>query len=296
MGTFSADLKSEREKRKVSLSQIAAETRISLRHLESLEEGRFADLPGGIYTRAFLKAYCEILKLDSQDIMQRYEVEVVPLSEKPLKTRVQIPKQSSTFVIHPYIVWSLLLLISATGLFFSKKWITAIFSPYFSHSPAASRYESVQPVVTPGPPEPAPLSASSPSTSTPDSTVNTFVGPVAPFPAPAPAEPSETSASSAPQSAPATNPRALRLEIDVTDKCWISLDRDGKLALRKILQPGEVQSFDAAEKFQIVLGNAGGVRLKINGKPAKPLGKPGEVLKVLINEQNLQDILDKTAG
>jgi hypothetical protein len=62
------------------------------------------------------------------------------------------------------------------------------------------------------------------------------------------------------------------------------------------LQPGEVQSFDAAEKFQIVLGNAGGVRLKINGKPAKPLGKPGEVLKVLINEQNLQDILDKTAG
>ena len=121
MGTFSADLKSEREKRKISLSQIAAETRISLRHLESLEEGRFADLPGGIYARAFLKAYCEILKLDSQDIMQRYEAEVIPLSEKPLKTRVQIPKQSSTFVIHPYVVWGLLLLISGNRALFQQE-------------------------------------------------------------------------------------------------------------------------------------------------------------------------------
>jgi hypothetical protein len=38
------------------------------------------------------------------------------------------------------------------------------------------------------------------------------------------------------------------------------------------------------------------VRLKINGKPAKSLGRSGEVVRILINEKNLQDLLDQTAG
>ncbi len=112
----------------------------------------------------------------------------------------------------------------------------------------------------------------------------------------APVGSSEASVPSAPQSASATTATKLRLEINATDKCWISVDRDGKPVLRKILQPGEVQSFDAEEKFQLVLGNAGAVRLRINGKSAKPLGKRGEVLKVLIDGNNLQNILDQTAG
>ncbi len=294
MGTFAADLKSEREKRKISLSQIAAETRISMRHLQSLEEGRFADLPGGIYNRAFLKAYCESLKLDPQDIMQRFETEISSLSENPAKPRVHIPQQTSSFVIGPLILWGLMLLISATGLFFSRKWITTVFSPYFSHTPAASRYEPIQPATTGKTPESPSLPGTSPPAQTADSAGTAFVGPVAP--SRAFADSSKISVPTTPQPAPATIASVLRLEIIATDKCWISLDRDGKSVLRKLLQPGEVQSFDASEKFQIVLGNAGGVRLKLNGKPAKLLGKPGEVLKVLIDEKNLQDFLDQTAG
>jgi cytoskeleton protein RodZ len=292
MGTFAAELKSEREKRKIPLSLIAAETRISLRHLESLEEGRFADLPGGIYSRAFLKAYCEFLNLDSQGIMKRYEAEVSSSSEKHLKPRVHIPEQTPALVISPLMVWGLMLLISATGLFYSRKWISAIFSPYFSHSSAAIRDESVQPAIAPKIPE-STMAPSTPSPQqAPDPAIATaFVGPVAASMAAGGS--SETSVPSTPQSSPATT---LRLEIKATGKCWISVDRDGKQVLQKVLQPGEVQSFDAAEKFRLVLGNAGAVRLKINGKSAKPLGKPGEVLRVLIDEKNLQDILDQTAG
>jgi hypothetical protein len=62
------------------------------------------------------------------------------------------------------------------------------------------------------------------------------------------------------------------------------------------MEPGEVQLLVAAENFRIVLGNAGGVHLKINGRPAKPLGKPGEVVKVLIDGKNLQNFLDQATG
>ena len=48
MGSVASDLKVERERRKITLAQIAAESRISRHFLESLEEGRFSELPGGL--------------------------------------------------------------------------------------------------------------------------------------------------------------------------------------------------------------------------------------------------------
>jgi cytoskeleton protein RodZ len=300
MGTVAAELKSEREKRKIPLSQIAAETRISLRHLESLEEGRFSDLPGGIYNRAFLKAYCETLNLDPREIMRRYEAELPPVPERSVKSRVHIPQQTSSIKISPFVIWGLMLLISAAGLFFSRKWITAIFSPYFSHSPATSvRYEPAQPT----PPTPAattaPLTVPTPEAASepvfegrvlpPQDTATAAEPPAA---APAPPASAQTPA----ETAPPNSVSGIRLEISATEQCWVSVDRDGTPAIRKIMMPGEVQTFRPAEKFLIVLGNAGGVHLKLNGKPAKSLGKSGDVVKVLINEKSLQDMLARTAG
>ena len=107
MGSLAADLKTEREKRNTSLAQIAADTRISLHYLESLEEGRYGDLPGGMYNRAFLRAYCESLSLNQPEIMQRYEVEVAAPMDKLPKPRVHIPQTSSSLRLNPVLIWSL---------------------------------------------------------------------------------------------------------------------------------------------------------------------------------------------
>jgi cytoskeleton protein RodZ len=292
MGTVASELKSEREKRKISLSQIAAETRISLRHLESLEEGRFGDLPGGIYNRAFLRAYCETLNLDPHDIMQRYDAEVTPIAERPPRSKAHIPQKRSSLRISPFIVWGIMLLISVAGVFFSRKWITAIFSPYFSHTPPTNaRYEPEQP-------QGNPKAASTPASPTaspaqPSGTLETNEPAKA---SPPPAAVQEVSVPAPSPSEPAVDAKAIRLEVSAREKCWISIHRDGNPVFQKTMQPGEIQSFRAAEKFLIIVGNAGGIQLKINGKPARPLGKPGEVIKIQIDEKNLQDFLDQTAG
>jgi cytoskeleton protein RodZ len=309
MGTFTSELKSEREKRKISLAFIAAETRISLRHLESLEEGRFDDLPGGMYNRAFLKAYCETLKLNNvPEIMQRYEDELAPSSDKPVKPKVHIPQKSGSFHISPPLIWAFMFLLSAVGLFFSRRWITAIFSPYFSHTPVSTaRYEPVNRQVTPPQASTAQTQAAAPAVPTPalpDAAVSQTVTQPAPGSS-LPSVPPVTE--SLPQSSAGLNAALLpaaatgatqpfRIELSAIDKCWVSIDRDGSPAFRKIMEPGEVQALVASEKFQIVLGNAGGVQLKINGKPAKPLGKPGEVVKILIDAKNLQDFLHQATG
>jgi cytoskeleton protein RodZ len=79
-------------------------------------------------------------------------------------------------------------------------------------------------------------------------------------------------------------------------RCWMSLTSDGNRVVSRTLQAGESPIFDAKEQFVMVLGNAGGVRLKINGKPAKPLGAPGAVVKLLIDMQTIPDLLQKLAG
>ncbi len=117
-------------------------------------------------------------------------------------------------------------------------------------------------------------------------------------PAAEPSSSMQTTAQAAitPESSAPPSQSALRLELGASEQCWISVEQDGVRSFRKLMEPGEIQQLYASEQFSIIVGNAGGVQMKINGKPAKPLGKPGEVAKILINEGNLQDYLVQTPG
>jgi cytoskeleton protein RodZ len=302
MGSVSSELKSEREKRKISLAQIAADTRISLRYLQSLEEGRYGDLPGGMYNRAFLRAYCESLNLNQQEIMQRYEAEISPFLDRPLKSKALLSQKNAPPRVSPILAWSLMLLISATGIFLSRKWIATVFSPYFSH-----RQEPIVPHELARQPAAMPTAAPTKENPPPPTIQTTQIEDTTGTPAAAtelkPTEPTSafTQAPAIPSNQEITAPEpaapsALRLEIIATEDCWISVDRDGNRAIRKTLKPGEVQQVRASEQFSIILGNAGGVRIKINGKTAKSFGKSGEVVTIQINEKNLQDFLDQASG
>ena len=57
--TVGARLREAREKRGVSLRQISNSTRISVMSLEALERSDLSRLPGGIFTRAFIRAYAQ---------------------------------------------------------------------------------------------------------------------------------------------------------------------------------------------------------------------------------------------
>ena len=57
MSNFGTQLKEAREGRGLTLQQVAASTKISAGVLEALERGDFARLPGGIFSRSFVRAY-----------------------------------------------------------------------------------------------------------------------------------------------------------------------------------------------------------------------------------------------
>jgi cytoskeleton protein RodZ len=302
MGSVSIDLKAEREKREISLAQIAQDTHISVHYLEALEEGRFSNLPGGMYNRAFLKAYCESLKLDLHDIMSRFEAENIPASERQHKPKSIAAGKNPSFKVSPIIIWTIMLLISASSIFFNRRWIKTTFAPYFSHESAAQATDPIKIKSAAKSPEPQNAQTVPPVNSPPTGSASVQPPAAASTPIPGDAQPPavttvQPSIAQAPQpDSPQAPGQTLRLEISALEKCWISVAPDSNTAYHKTLEPGETQSFHASEQFHLVLGNAGGIKLKINGQTAKPLGKSGEVVKLLINESNLPTLVGQTAS
>jgi transcriptional regulator with XRE-family HTH domain len=66
-------LREERRRRKLDLSDVAAETRIRVSHLEALEQEQFDMLPPGLYRRSFVREYADFLGLDGDAFAQEYD-------------------------------------------------------------------------------------------------------------------------------------------------------------------------------------------------------------------------------
>ena len=66
--TVGERLRAAREEKKLSLEDIAAQTRIPQRHLESIEDGDWDKLPAPTYTIGFAKSYASAVGLDRTEI------------------------------------------------------------------------------------------------------------------------------------------------------------------------------------------------------------------------------------
>ncbi|MET0372850.1 MAG: RodZ domain-containing protein [Rhizorhabdus sp.] len=69
-------LAAERVRQKLELSDIAARSRIPLRHLEAIETGKHTGLPAIPYSAGFVKSYANILGLDGQALSRAFRDQV----------------------------------------------------------------------------------------------------------------------------------------------------------------------------------------------------------------------------
>lgn len=74
--TVGERLRAAREEKGLSLEDVAAQTRIPRRHLESLEAGEWDKLPAPTYTTGFAKSYASAVGLDRTEIGEQLRVEM----------------------------------------------------------------------------------------------------------------------------------------------------------------------------------------------------------------------------
>src|SRR6187549_2578820 len=71
-GDFGSKLREARERRGISLRQIANATKISVVALEALERNDLKRLPGGIFSRAFVRSYALEVGLEPEQAIQEF--------------------------------------------------------------------------------------------------------------------------------------------------------------------------------------------------------------------------------
>ena len=72
MDDFGGKLRQARERRGLSLRQIANSTKITASSLEALERNDISKLPGGIFSRAFVRSYAVEVGLNPDDTVREF--------------------------------------------------------------------------------------------------------------------------------------------------------------------------------------------------------------------------------
>ena len=69
---FGPRLRRERERRKISLASISANTKVSISLFEALERDDLSRWPCGIFRRSFVRSYAEAIGLDGDEIIREF--------------------------------------------------------------------------------------------------------------------------------------------------------------------------------------------------------------------------------
>ncbi len=111
-----------RERKGVDLLRAERETKIRARYLAALEAGDYADLPGAVYTKGFLRNYALYLGLDPEDVIRQWKRErgdlAIPAEPVLAVPRpIEAPRQGVS--VSPVLVVAglLVVLIAAFGLY-----------------------------------------------------------------------------------------------------------------------------------------------------------------------------------
>ena len=97
MADFGGKLRLARERRGISVRQIAASTKIPAAVLEALERNDVSKLPGGIFSRAFVRSYAIEVGLDPDatvhEFLERFQGQPTRSTAVP----TPIPEDESSF-------------------------------------------------------------------------------------------------------------------------------------------------------------------------------------------------------
>jgi len=291
MPAFGENLRREREMRGVSLEEISSATKISMRFLEAIEREDFSKLPGGIFSRSFIRSYARYLGLEEERVMAEYQLAAQPYTDFDLHRMAAGPSSAGRPTARTPLIATLVAAVLLVGGYMLFR-----YSPRSTEAPAPpppAPVETPKPAAPPAVPVPT---TSGIATAVPG--VNPAAGGVTPGAAPGLPGASGAGANPATQSTlqmgnpPGTKPAAetdLVLQVAATDRAWVAVDADGKTVLQRVLNPDEVQTLKAHKSFDVTTGNAQSVILTLNGETLKPLGRHGEVKSVHLTREDLKN-------
>lgn len=280
---FAKELKSLREKKAISLNEIYDKTRIDVKYLNEIENGNFDALPE-VYFRAFLKKYAEMIELDSDEILSKYEIakgenpEAVTLA-KSKKIELDIIKDKETSKTFNDIEEEIPdtatinkddkkknVFMSAVFILVS---LTAVILYLIFFNDGSEEIIIEKPI-------------------------NEIISERAQEEN---GEKLEVAENNSEPVVPSTTSQiardSLSLRINAIDTSWMRVMIDNKFNNEFTLSPSLSKSLTAKSNFSILIGNAGGVELVLNGKKLPKIGKKGEIKNIKVDLDGIHYMKNK---
>ncbi|HEX7484853.1 MAG TPA: RodZ domain-containing protein [Vicinamibacterales bacterium] len=295
---FGAYLREARERAGISLRAIAASTKISVPTLEALERNDVARLPGGIFVRAFVRAYAKEVGLDPAEAIRRFvarfpdaSVEESPATYEANPEKIVVDGEPTAGRLWRTVLWILPIVLVIVYFGFGGRlswWRNAA-------QPAVPRTE--QPAEQP-PPAPAapvlttPASIPSPEPSSAPANAGSGGPGVAVPAATTPLLTGERPTQAGDTTGAAAGAGRFQLTLAPRGRCWVTVRSNGKVVFSGTMNVGDRRDLILDGNVSLTLGNAGVMGVVINGQPARSLGGEGQVVTALMNIENLKTFLE----
>jgi cytoskeleton protein RodZ len=236
----------------LSLEEISAYTRISVRNLQAIEEDDISVMPSAFFYKSFVNQFGNVLGLQSQTLSPLID-QVLPRIPEPL-----VPGQAERIAKGAVIrsstrprnfkwlfsVGSLALALVCCSGFYAF-WEKATGHVNRVVAKAERKVAQASPVVV----EPSPRTA--------------------------------------PRSAWTTElVSGYRIDLSALEPTWLSVTADGRQEFNGTLEAEQKKSFAGRERGRIRTGNAGGISLVFNGKPIGVVGRRGEIRDIVFTRNN----------
>lgn len=281
---FGARLKGAREGRGLSLRDIAGTTKISVSALEALEHGDASRLPGGIFSRAFVRSYATEVGIDPEATVREF-LELFPSETNPVSTAspaLEAIEDSRDRRWAPVALGGGVLVAAAVTAFVLMGWVStewlrvgATAEELAATLPTPPSSPAVSPSAAPAPLPPGADTAASDVSASEAGRVPTA----------APESPQLQDVAQVAQS------EVLRLVVRPTDRCWVQIVADGATVFAREMEAGEWEAREARASFVLTVGNAAAFAYTINDAPGRSLGGEGKVVKVRIDRASLPEFL-----
>ncbi len=248
MESFGSYLKAIREEQGKSLEDISERTKIAVTNLDFLENDRYDLLPPIVFVKGFLKSYAKHLGLDPEETVGRLD-NFLGRKEtsdylKDEHPVVEVEKSYGMELVQN--IWFTRILTAAGFLSLLILIMTGVSRLFLDDAPTD-------------------LSANGKhafSTS---------------------AQTSRTEKSQ-PSLTAIQPPHAGKkvLEIKALANSWVRVESDSGPAEEMIMAPGDVQVFTARDGFRVITGNAGGIRMRFDGRVMPILGKSNQTMALTL--------------
>jgi hypothetical protein len=88
----------------------------------------------------------------------------------------------------------------------------------------------------------------------------------------------------------------VHLVVTAEEDTWVQARANGKVVYSGILKPNQKADFSGNDEVRLVIGNAGGVTILLNGKPVPQIGPKGQVRVVEFSPAGVQIVPRKPAA